>query len=120
MRLAIRDASRALQAGNAALFMAAFDRRSFAGFQALRGQVTALTAQRRIASSVECGPPEGGPDVWTVRVNWVLDLTPKLDPGKLERRHETLVISMVKRGPRWKIANLEPAGFFSSLHSAPP
>lgn len=120
IRLAIRDASRALQAGNAPLFMAAFDRHAFSGFQALREEVTALAAHRRIASSVESGSPEGGPGEWTVRVDWLLELTPKLDPGPLERRHETLVVRLVKRGKRWKIANLEPTDFFSSLRNAPP
>lgn len=120
IRTVVRDASRALQAGNAPLFMAAFDRRAFPGFRELREQVTALAAQRRIASSVEVGVPAGGPGEVTLRVDWLLELTPKIDPGPLERRHGTLALLMVKRNKRWRIARLEPAGFFASLREVRP
>lgn len=120
IRTVVRDASRALQAGNAPLFMAAFDRQAFPGFQELREQVTALAAQRRIASSVEIGVPAGGPSEFTLRVDWLLELTPKIDPGPLEQRHGTLALLMVRRNGRWRIARLEPAGFFSSLREIRP
>lgn len=115
VRLLIRDASRALQAGNAPLFLAAFDRQEMPRFDVLREQVSALAAQRRIASSVESGPLEGDPNVRTVRVDWLLELTPKLDPGPLERRRTTLTLRVRKRGKRWKIVWLEPLEFFSAL-----
>ncbi len=115
VRLLIRDASRALQAGNAPLFLAAFDRRAMPRFDVLREQVSAMTAQRRIASSVASGPLQGDPSVWTVRVDWLLELTPKLDPGPLERRRATLTLRVRKRGRRWKIVQLEPLEFFSAL-----
>ena len=117
IRRAIRDASRALQAGNAPLFLAWFDRRSFEGFDRFREQLFALAAQRRIASSVESGSPDEGPGGWTVSVDWQLDLTPKLDPGPVERRRETLSIGLRKRGGKWRIVSLRPRGLFAS---APP
>lgn len=107
------DASRSLQSANAALFMGLFDRASFDGYAALREDVGALTAHRRIASSVSIGVPEGGPEQWTANVDWLLELTPKLDPGPVERRRQTLRVSVRKRGKRWRIVGLAPAGFFA-------
>ena len=107
------DASRSLQSANAALFMGLFDRVSFDGYAALREDIGALTAHRRIASSVSVGMPEGGPEQWTASVDWLLELTPKLDPGPVERRRQTLRVSVRKRGKRWRIVGLQPAGFFA-------
>ena len=107
------DASRSLQSANAALFMGLFDRASFDGYAALREDIGALTAHRRIASSVSIGVPEGGPDQWTASVDWLLELTPKLDPGPVERRRQTLRVSVRKRGKRWRIVSLAPVGFFA-------
>ena len=112
VRRLIRDASRAIQSGNAALFLSSFDRRAMAGFDRFQDEVAALTAQRRIASSVQIGPPEGDPDECTVQVDWLLNLTPKLDPGPVERRHETLLLEVRRRGKRWKIVRVEPGNFF--------
>ena len=107
------DASRSLQSANAALFMGLFDRASFDGYAALREDIGALAAHRRIASSVSVGVPEGGPVQWTASVDWLLELTPKLDPGPVERRRQTLRVSVRKRGKRWRIVGLEPIGFFA-------
>lgn len=107
------DASRSLQSANAALFMGLFDRASFDGYAALRDDIGALTAHRRIASSVSIGAPEGGPEQWTASVDWLLELTPKLDPGPLERRRQTLRVSVSKRGKHWRIVGLAPVGFFA-------
>lgn len=107
------DASRSLQSANAALFMGLFDRASFDGYAALREDIGALTAHRRIASSVSVGVPEGGPEQWTASVDWLLELTPKLDPGPVERRRQTLRVSVRKRGKRWRIVGLAPVGFFA-------
>jgi len=107
------DASRSLQSANAALFMGLFDRASFDGYAALQEDIGALTAHRRIASSVSIGAPEGGPGQWTASVDWLLELTPKLDPGPVERRRQTLRVSVRKRGKRWRIVGLAPAGFFA-------
>lgn len=120
IRQLVRDASRALQSGNAPLFLAAFDRRAMPGFARFREQVTALTAQRRIASSVESTAPEKGPGEWSVRVNWLLELTPRLDPGPIERRHETLVLGLRRRGGRWKIVRIDPSDFFASANRVAP
>ncbi len=114
IRQLIRDASRALQAGNAPLFLAALDRQAFAGLGEFRAELAALTAQRRIASSVESTAPVGGPEEWTVRVDWLLDLTHKIDPGPVERRRATLELAVRKRRGKWRIVRLEPRSFFAA------
>ncbi len=118
--LMVRDASRALQAGNAPLFLAAFERGSVPDFASFREQVTALAEHRRIASSVAAGPVEGGPEEWTVRVDWLLELAPKLDPGPLERRRETVTLKARKRGKRWKFVSLDRPEFFAALPRSVP
>ena len=112
--LVVLDASRALQANNAALFLSKFDGRSMPRFDDLRVRVLALTAQRTIASSVEIGPlreADGGP---AVTVDWLLQLTPLFEPGPVETRREKLSLRFVKRKGKWRIAALEPADFFRS------
>ena len=118
VRRVVRDASRALQSGNPSLFMAAFDRTAFDGFRHLREQVGALAEQRRIASSVLSGPPDCEDAECTVRVDWLLELTPKLHAGPIEQRRETIVLALLRRGGRWRIVRLDPPGFFSSLRRA--
>ena len=118
--LMVRDASRALQAGNAPLFLAAFEPGAVPDFAAFREQVTALAEQRRIASSVAAGPVAGGPDEWTVRVDWLLELAPKLDPGPLERRRETVTLRVRRRGKRWKFVSLDRPDLFEALSRSPP
>lgn len=115
IRLAVRDASRALQAGNAPLFLAAFDRQEFAGYGGLREQVSALVAQRRIASSVAVESVQGGPVEWTVDVDWLIELTHKLDPSPPEQRRDILKLRVRKRGRRWRVVDLEPLTFFAAL-----
>jgi len=113
IKLLVLDASRSLQSANAALFMGLFDRVSFDGYAALREDIRALTAHRRIASSVAVGLIEGGPEQWTASVDWLLELTPKLDPGPVERRRQTVRVTVRKRGKRWRIVDFEPVGFFA-------
>ena len=112
IRRLIRDASRALQAGNAPLFLAAFDRESLADFGHLSDEVFALTAQRRIASSVENGPIEQDGEFRIVRVDWLLQLTPMLDPGAVEKREQEILLRLTKRKGRWKIVAIDAPEFF--------
>lgn len=113
IRRLVLDASRSLQSANAALFLGLFDRRSLNGFQELQDDLRALTAHHRIASSVAVGLIEGGPEQWTANVDWLLELTPKLDPGPVERRRQTVRVSVRKLGRRWRMVGLAPTEFFA-------
>lgn len=108
----VRDASRALQAGNAASFLGYFDSTEFAGFAELRKNAVALTAQRQIASSIEITDFEQTQSGYRVRVNWILQLTYTGDPGPVETRQELVTCIVNRRSKSWKIVGLEPVSLF--------
>jgi hypothetical protein len=108
----VRDASRAIQAGNAASFLGYFDEAEFAGFAELRKNTAALTAQRQIASSIEITETERLDQGYRVRISWLLQLSYTGDPGPVETRQE-LVTCIVKRmSNSWKIVDLDPVSHF--------
>ena len=108
----LRDASRALQAGNAASFLGYFDAGEFAGFAELRKNIVALTAQRQIASSIEITGFEQIESGYRVRVNWLLQLTYTGDPGPVETRQELVTCIVKRQSNSWKIVDLDPVSFF--------
>jgi hypothetical protein len=113
LRRLVQDASRALQAGNAASFLHSFHRERFAGYPTLESHVVALTTQSDIASSiqiVETEPVQGG---YRLRVDWLLQLSVKETPGPLETRREGLSISVAEEPKgKWRITGIEPVDFF--------
>lgn len=108
----VRDASRAVQAGNAASFLAYFDSAGFAGFAELRRNIVALTAQRQIASSIEISDLEQVESGYRVRVNWLLQLTYTGDPGPVETRQELVTCIVKRQSDSWKIVDLDPVSLF--------
>ena len=108
----VRDASRALQAGNATSFLGYFDAGKFAGFAELRKNIVALTAQRQIASSIEITGFEQIESGYRVRVNWLLQLTYTGDPGPVETRQELVTCIVKRQSNSWKIVDLDPVSFF--------
>jgi hypothetical protein len=113
VRRVVQDASRALQAGNAASFLRLFDRKRFAGYPTLESHVVALTTQSDLASSiqiVEIEPVQGG---YRLRVDWLLELSVQETPGPLETRREVLEISAGEEAKgKWRITGIEPVEFF--------
>ena len=108
----LRDASRALQAGNAAGFLGYFDPDEFAGFAELRKNTVALTAQRQIASSIEITEVEQIESGYRVRVNWLLQLAYTGDPGPVETRQALLACVVKRQSKSWKIVDLDPVSHF--------
>ena len=108
----VRDASRALQAGNATSFLGYFEAGKFAGFAELRKNIVALTAQRQIASSIEITGFEQIESGYRVRINWLLQLTYTGDPGPVETRQESVTCTVEGRTNSWKIVDLDPVWFF--------
>ena len=108
----VRDASRALQAGNAASFLGYFDSDEFAGFAELRKNTVALTAQRQIASSIEIAAFEQIESGYRIRVNWLLQLAYTGDPGPVETRQQLLTCVVNRQSISWKIVDLDPVSFF--------
>ena len=110
-RRLVLDASRALQAGNAALFLGYFDKRETPQFARLRENVTTLVATKDVASSVEVevSGAEGG--VTQLDANWLLQLTPSEGLGQAEQRHGVVRVQVRLQG-KPKIILLEPVDFF--------
>ena len=108
----VRDASRALQAGNATSFLGYFDAGKFAGFAELRKNIVALTAQRQIASSIEITGFEQIESGYRVRVNWLLQLTYTGDPGPVETRQELVACVVKSQSNSWRIVDLDPVSLF--------
>lgn len=115
-RRLILDASRALQAGNAARFLSYFDKTKFTEFPALRRTVTALTQARTIASSVDILSLAANDAIWNAEVDWLLQLTPISGAGSLERRQETATLTIAKNSKdHWLIASFSPIELFRVL-----
>lgn len=108
----LHDASRALQAGNAASFLSHFDRERFAGYTRLETDVVALTRQNQVASSIEIIEIKPDGEAYAVQVDWVLQLSLLSAPGPIESRQEQVTLRAAQVKKRWKIVQLEPIGFF--------
>ncbi len=111
----LRDASRALQAGNAALFLSHFDERRFPEYARLEDHVVALTRQADIASSIEIAGSEGGGETETLMVDWLLQLTPSSGFGPATRRRESITIRFSNAEAKPRIVSLAPIDFFRPL-----
>lgn len=113
VRRMVHDASRALQAGNAASFLRLFDRKRFDGYPTLESHVVALTTQSDIASSIQIVEIEQVQGGYRLRVDWLLQLSVKETPGPLETRREVVDISAGEDGKdKWRITNVEPVDLF--------
>jgi hypothetical protein len=97
----VRDASRAIPAGNAASFLGYFDEAEFAGFAELRKNTAALTAQRQIASSIEITETERLDQGYRVRISWLLQLTYTGDPGPVETLQALVTFIVKSKSNSW-------------------
>ena len=111
----LKDASRALQARNAARFLSYFDRKRSAAYPEIESSVVALTRQADIASSIQVSAWKQDGDEYTGTVDWILQLTLISAPGEVRIRREKIKVRMAKPGDRWKIVALTPVSFFRPL-----
>jgi hypothetical protein len=113
LRRLVQDASRALQAGNAASFLRWFDRGRFPAYAALESHVVTLTTQSDIASSIQIFEIEPAENGYRLRVDWLLQLSVKETPGPLETRRAALALAAreTQKG-KWVITNLDRVEFF--------
>ena len=114
-RRVILDVSRALQAGNAARFLGYFDERQFEGFSDLRRSVSALLETRRTASSVDIISITDSSGDKTIKVDWILQLTPIVGPGDIETRREMVELTLSQSSGAWRIASFDPVEFLRVL-----
>ena len=106
------DASRALQAGNAARFLGYFNRQGFGGYADLENNIVALTRQAEIASSIEITSAQEEDDLYQVTIDWVLQLTPSSGIGRVEERRATVTVEVGTAGTKPEITGLAPVDFF--------
>ena len=111
----LKDASRALQARNAARFLSYFDRKRFAGYPEIESSVVALTRQADIASSIEVSGLTQEAGEYLGAIDWILRLTLIGAPGQVTTRHENVHLRVAKSKGRWKIIGLTPVSFFRPL-----
>ena len=105
----ILDASRALQEGSAPRFVSYFELRDAVDAGRLRSGVSALFAQKDIAASIEILRIEASGDGFEAEADWLLQLTPRDQPGGVERRQEKVrmqIVDNAKGKPR--IVDFEP------------
>lgn len=110
-RRLVLDASRALQAGNAARFLGCFDKRETPDFPRLRENILALLAIKTVASSVDITGAEPQGDVVQLTVDWLLQLSPAEGLGSVEQRQQQVRVR-VRLREKPKITLFEPVAFF--------
>lgn len=111
----LKDASRALQARNAARFLSYFDRKRSADYLEIESNVVALTRQADIASSIEVSDLTQEAGEYLATADWILQLTLISAPGQVTTRHENVHLRVAKSKGRWKIVELDPVDFLRPL-----
>ena len=104
----------ALSEGNAVAFMRPFDP-AMPGVEKLRTDVTALLLRADVLASLEFRSDEGDDARRTVTIDWLLQIRDKEPTGRLVHRRETVKCRLERRGKKWVITSLEPAGFFCAV-----
>jgi len=102
----------ALSDENVPEFMNAFDK-DMPGYGKLRTDVTALTYQAYVSSSVEPLKEEGDDSTRKLDLDWFLQVRSPLQTGPTVTRREILHCELRKQGKHWKIVSLQPLEFFA-------
>lgn len=102
----------ALAEGNPIAFLKAFDS-SMAGYQELQSNITALTNQCEVQSSIDVLVNDGDDSRRSVEVDWFLQIRSKQDTGQLVRRRERIKVGLQRVKKKWRAVSLEPVSFFA-------
>ena len=102
----------ALAEGNPIAFLKAFDS-SMAGYQELQSNITALTSQCELQSSIDVLVNEGDDSRRRVELDWFLQIRSKQDTGPLVRRREHIKVGLQRVKKKWRAFSLEPISFFA-------
>ncbi len=101
----------ALSESNPVGFLDAFDP-AMPGYEDLRRNVTALTREASLQSSVEFLRNEGNDRRRTVELDWALDIVDRQNTAASRHREQNLTCRLEKTGRKWRIVALEPLSFF--------
>lgn len=107
----LRDASRALQARNAALFLNHFDHERFEAYPQLEANVVVLTEQRDLASSIRIEEMVEEGDSFRGRIDWLLQISPLGRAGSVETRRSMIDVRVARSGAKWRIVAFAPVDF---------
>jgi hypothetical protein len=107
IRTLVADAAAALSEANQPAFLKCFELND-AARDAWRMRIDALLAKAEVSSSISILRVTGD----TAEVDWFLAIQRRDSTAPVERRREVLSLQLVKRGKKWRIANLTPAEFF--------
>ncbi len=105
-------AASALTADDLAGFLDCFDPK-MPGFDRLRADATALLREAETQSSIELVSNRGDDRARALEVDWELTAVERQSSMPAMRWRAVLKIRMEKQGKRWRIAGLEPSGFFA-------
>ena len=72
-------------------------------------QLRDLLASNEVGSAID---PIEWIDKQTLVLDWLLEIRSADPVGAVKRKREKIICRFVKKGKRWKIAALEPVGFF--------
>jgi hypothetical protein len=102
-----------LSESNAQPFLAGLDPR-MPGYQKLAADVQALVQQVEVLSSIDIIQDAGDDQHRTVHLDWSLRLTPKADTTASQvRRQQTIRCELERQKKKWRVVEMEPAGFFA-------
>jgi hypothetical protein len=108
----VADAAGALSAGNASLFMKAFDP-AMTGYAKLRQNVMDLVALGEVESLIDLLEDEGDGQRRLEQFRWTLRMKRGDPSASFVRREQVVKCKAEKRGGKWRIVELEPIEFFA-------
>jgi hypothetical protein len=86
---------------------------SMPGRARLIDDVRATVAQAEVTSEIATLRDEGNDARRTVVLDWSVALKRRGGDLRIERRRESVTCTVVREGGKWRVASLEPAGFFA-------
>ncbi len=107
---ALTEIASALGRGNAAAFAAQLAPGSPEN-TALIADVTALLREVEVQCSLDPIENEGDSRARTLVVDWLLTLTARSESARIVRRRENVRCRFEKRGRKWLLTRMDPAGF---------
>ena len=111
-RDAIASLADALSAGNAELFLDAFDH-SMPGYDRLRDEIAGLVSAYDVSCNIEITSNDGDDSDRTLALDWILSAEPKeISPGS-KHWEKKVKCRLRKTGKRWKIVSFEPVDLFA-------
>lgn len=111
----VEQAATALGSGDAAGFTAAFDP-AMPGLAALRSAATELVQQADVQSTVQFHGESGDSRSRTLQMDWTLRIVEREASKAVTTRQARVTCRVNLRGGQWRIAGIEPAGFFAPPH----